>query len=70
MSHRTSASREQVPLPARARTDLYENVSTEMGDRRAISIVAMFAFDEPADCTPRPVTGDEGIVAFLPDCCR
>lgn len=66
MSHRTLVSGQQVPLPARVRTDLYENVSTEMGDRRAISLFAMFALDELEDRMPV----DDGIVAFLPDCCR
>ena len=67
MSHRTSTPSQTVPLPARIRTDLCEGVSTETGDRRAISLFAMFALDEPEDRTP---SGSEDIVAFLPDCCR
>lgn len=66
MSDRTKAARTHEPssLPARSRSDLYDGVSTEMSDRRAISLFAMFALDEPEDRI-----GDEGVVAFLPEVC-
>ena len=70
MSNRTIAKQTEAALPARLRADLYEGQSTELGDRRAISIFAMFALDEPEDRTPTgAVLGDEGIVAFLPEVC-
>jgi hypothetical protein len=70
VSERKIQASEQAPLPARARTNLYQGVPAEMGDRRSISLFAMFAVDEPEDRIPEgAVLGDDGIVAFLPDVC-
>lgn len=70
MSHRIRRTHDEAqlaPLPARA-ADLTSGVSTEMSDRRSISIFAMFAIDEPED--PRIASSiDDGICAFLPTAC-
>lgn len=71
MSDRKFEASRQVQLPARVRTDVYEGVPPEMGDRRAISTFAMFALDEPEDSDrPKTAKGDETLVAFLPLFCR
>lgn len=63
----------QLPaLPARTPTaDVGDGVPTEIGDRRAISIFAMFALDEPEDAkgVSSLEDGGSGIVAFLPQAC-
>lgn len=67
MSARTIAASRQVPTPA-VRGDLFDGVSTEVGDRRAISMLAMSAFDEP-DLAPGAEQTEAGLVAFLPELC-
>jgi hypothetical protein len=59
---------QQAELPARVRiAGVLDGVPTEMSDRRAISIFAMFTIDEPEDRHVPSV--DDGLVAFLPEVC-
>lgn len=71
MSNRTRVRQpDQVALPARARTaDVLAGVPTEMSDRRAISLLAMFAFDESEDPPATSIDEGAGVVAFLPKVC-